>query len=70
MWQRILDAFGCSFALLRRVCWPALEECYVLLLLLFLGFVHSRSRKHNTLSTWEETGGLYVILFYFIFLIK
>jgi hypothetical protein len=23
-----LDAVGCSFALLRRVCWPALEECY------------------------------------------
>jgi hypothetical protein len=22
---------GCSFALLRRVCWPALEECYDLL---------------------------------------
>jgi hypothetical protein len=28
MWQRILDAVGCSFALLRRACWPALEECY------------------------------------------
>jgi hypothetical protein len=25
----ILDAVGCSFFLLRRVCWPALEECYV-----------------------------------------
>jgi hypothetical protein len=24
----ILDAVGCSFFLLRRVCWPALEECY------------------------------------------
>jgi hypothetical protein len=24
----ILDAVGCCFALLRRVCWPALEECY------------------------------------------
>jgi hypothetical protein len=24
-----LDAVGCSFALLKRVCWPALEECYV-----------------------------------------
>jgi hypothetical protein len=24
----ILDAGGFSFALLRRVCWPALEECY------------------------------------------
>jgi hypothetical protein len=23
-----LDAVGCSFALLRRVCWPTLEECY------------------------------------------
>jgi hypothetical protein len=23
-----LDAVGCCFALLRRVCWPALEECY------------------------------------------
>jgi hypothetical protein len=23
-----LDAVGCSFALLRRACWPALEECY------------------------------------------
>jgi hypothetical protein len=23
-----LDAVGCSFPLLRRVCWPALEECY------------------------------------------
>jgi hypothetical protein len=29
-WQRILDAVGCSFALLRRVCWPKLEECYVI----------------------------------------
>jgi hypothetical protein len=28
-WRRILDGVGCSFALLRRVCWPALEECYV-----------------------------------------
>jgi hypothetical protein len=27
-WHRILDAVGCSFPLLRRVCWPALEECY------------------------------------------
>jgi hypothetical protein len=27
-WPRILDAGRCSFALLRRVCWPALEECY------------------------------------------
>jgi hypothetical protein len=24
----ILNAVGCSFFLLRRVCWPALEECY------------------------------------------
>jgi hypothetical protein len=23
-----LDAVGCSFALLRRACWPALEDCY------------------------------------------
>jgi hypothetical protein len=29
MWRRILDAVGCSFPLLRRVCWPVLEECYV-----------------------------------------
>jgi hypothetical protein len=29
-WLWILDAVGCSFALLRRVCWPTLEECYVL----------------------------------------
>jgi hypothetical protein len=29
MWLWILDAVGCSFALLRRVCWPTLEECYV-----------------------------------------
>jgi hypothetical protein len=33
-WRWILDAVGCCFALLRRVCWvcwvcwPALEECY------------------------------------------
>jgi hypothetical protein len=27
-WHRILDAVGCSFPLLRRNCWPALEECY------------------------------------------
>jgi hypothetical protein len=27
-WWWILDAVGCCFALLRRVCWPALEECY------------------------------------------
>jgi hypothetical protein len=25
-----LDAVGCCFALLRRVCWPTLEECYVI----------------------------------------
>jgi hypothetical protein len=24
-----LDVVGCSFALLRRVYWPMLEECYV-----------------------------------------
>jgi hypothetical protein len=30
-WHRILDVVGCSFSLLRRVCWPALEECYVIL---------------------------------------
>jgi hypothetical protein len=28
MWQWILDAVGCYFALLRRVYWPTLEECY------------------------------------------
>jgi hypothetical protein len=28
-WRWILDAVGCCFALLRRVCWPVLEECYV-----------------------------------------
>jgi hypothetical protein len=28
-WLWILDAVGCSFVLLRRVCWPTLEECYV-----------------------------------------
>jgi hypothetical protein len=22
---------GCCFALLRRVCWPALEECYAII---------------------------------------
>jgi hypothetical protein len=27
-WRWILDVVGCYFALLRRVCWPALEECY------------------------------------------
>jgi hypothetical protein len=27
-----LDAVGCCFALLRRVCWPALEECYARLI--------------------------------------
>ena len=27
-WLWILDAVGCCFPLLRRVCWPALEECY------------------------------------------
>jgi hypothetical protein len=27
-WRWILDAVGCCFALLRRVCWPTLEECY------------------------------------------
>jgi hypothetical protein len=27
-WLWILDVVGCSFALLRRVCWPTLEECY------------------------------------------
>jgi hypothetical protein len=26
-WRWILDAVECCFALLRRVCWPALEEC-------------------------------------------
>jgi hypothetical protein len=30
MWRRILDVVGCSFALLRRVCWPVLEECYLI----------------------------------------
>jgi hypothetical protein len=28
MWLWILDVVGCSFALLRGVCWPMLEECY------------------------------------------
>jgi hypothetical protein len=28
-WRRVLDAVGCSLPLLRRVCWPTLEECYV-----------------------------------------
>jgi hypothetical protein len=28
-WRWILDAVGCCFALLKRVCWPVLEECYV-----------------------------------------
>jgi hypothetical protein len=23
-----LDVVGCCFALLRRVCWPRLEECF------------------------------------------
>jgi hypothetical protein len=32
-----LDAVGCSFALLRRVCWPTLEECYVSLLFKLVG---------------------------------
>jgi hypothetical protein len=27
-WWQILDAVGCSFVLLRRAYWPALEECY------------------------------------------
>jgi hypothetical protein len=29
-WRWILDAIGCSFALLRRVYWPVLEKCYEL----------------------------------------
>jgi hypothetical protein len=30
-WEWILDVVGCCFALLRRVCWPVLEECYVIM---------------------------------------
>jgi hypothetical protein len=29
-WWWILDAVGCSFALMRSAYWPALEECYAL----------------------------------------
>jgi hypothetical protein len=39
-WRRILDAVGCSFSLLRRVCWPAIEECYVLAFILFQFISH------------------------------
>jgi hypothetical protein len=55
MWWWILDAVGCSFALLRRVCWPALEECYAASWWIFLDFPIPLSRSHSTkLSTRSE----------------
>jgi hypothetical protein len=52
-WLWILDAVGCSFVLLRRVCWPTLEECYACNESLF----HLRSRKKELIFIlWNVKG--------------
>jgi hypothetical protein len=44
-----LDAVGCSFFLLRRVCWPALEECY--------GLIQRYWANANSNTIWNNNMG-------------